>query len=240
MDAKADPVSNVAGRLLILPGVGNTRFQFSRFAAHAARLLPGFAVEIRTWGQPLLTLRNLRAYTRNLAVARDLAVELARWRHAHPTSKLYLLGYSGGGGVAALVASGLAPEIAIDRLILVAPAISPDYPMAESVLPHVTKFVASFASKRDIQVGWGTRTFGTIDRRFTASAGAVGFRSTSPKLLELHWSRDDLRYGHHGNHWSYLGRRWQAARLLPALEPATTAAGLRLRWSAGDSTGRPI
>ena len=126
MDAKADPVSNVAGRLLILPGVGNTRFQFSRFAAHAARLLPGFAVEIRTWGQPLLTLRNLRAYTRNLAVARDLAVELARWRHAHPTSKLYLLGYSGGGGVAALVASGLAPEIAIDRLILVAPAISPE------------------------------------------------------------------------------------------------------------------
>ncbi len=218
------------GRLLILPGVGNTTFHLAGFVAAAERQLPGFAVEVRTWGVPFLTIHNLRAHERNVATARGIAAEIAAWRREHPRELFYLVGYSGGGGMATLVTTALPDGVAIDRLVLVAPAISPDYPLAE-VLPHVGEFVVNYWSERDLQVGWGTRTFGTIDRKMTDSAGAIGFTARDARLLEYRWSAADERYGHFGNHLSYLGQRWQAAKLLPALEPATTAAKLEARWA---------
>jgi hypothetical protein len=102
------------------------------------------------------------------------------------------------------------------------------------VIPRVREFVACYSSVRDFQVGWGTRTFGTIDREWTSSAGAVGFDVEHARLLEWRWS-DAMRYpGHAGLHRSYLNRAWQADALLPALDPAVDAAGLATRWAALD------
>jgi hypothetical protein len=115
--------------------------------------------------------------------------------------------------------------------VLVAPAISPDYPLGVEVLPHVREYVVNYASERDLQVGWGTRTFGTIDRKNTASAGAIGFAYADERLLEHRWSSVDLGLSHAGNHLAYLNRRWQAAKLLPALDPSVDAAALRARWA---------
>jgi pimeloyl-ACP methyl ester carboxylesterase len=219
------------GRLLILPGVGNTRFHLAGFVAAAERQLPGFDVEVRTWGVPFLTIHNLRAHERNVATARGIAAEIAAWRREHPREPFYLVGYSGGGGMATLVTAALPDGVAIDRLVLVAPAISPDYPLVADVLPHVGEFAVNYWSERDLQVGWGTRMFGTIDRKQTDSAGAIGFAAHDARLLEYGWTTADERYGHFGNHLSYLGQRWQAAKLLPALEPTTTAAKLEARWA---------
>jgi hypothetical protein len=115
--------------------------------------------------------------------------------------------------------------------VLVAPAISPDYPVVSAVLPHVREFVVNFASTRDLQVGWGTRTFGTIDRKNTASAGAIGFAAADERLLQYHWSPADVPFGHAGNHLAYLNGRWQAEKLLPALDPARGAEALKRQWA---------
>lgn len=219
------------GRLIVLPGVGNTRFHLEGFVTRIERQSPHLEVEVRPWGVPLLALHNLRAEQRNLGVAAELAAEIAAWRRAHPDELMYLLGYSGGGGIATLVAAGLPEDVSIDRLVLVAPAISPDYPLAERVLPHVEDFVVNYASARDLQVGWGTRVFGTIDRVEAESAGAVGFASASPRVLQWTWTPAELGLGHRGNHLSYLGRRWQTARLLPALDPGSRARDIRRAWS---------
>jgi pimeloyl-ACP methyl ester carboxylesterase len=228
--APASP--SVTGRLLILPGVGNTRFHLADFVERARRRLPGFDVEVRAWGVPFMTLHNLRAHERNAETAARIAAEIAAWRREHPRERFYLVGYSGGGGMATLITSALPDGVAIDRLVLVAPAISPGYPITERVLPHVREFMANFASGLDLQVGWGTRTFGTIDRQNTASAGATGFTLEDERLLQYRWSADDRPYGHHGNHWSYLNRRWQDAKLLPALDPASSAADVRAHWAS--------
>jgi hypothetical protein len=98
-------------------------------------------------------------------------------------------------------------------------------------LPHVREFVANYSSERDLQVGWGTRTFGTIDRKRTASAGAVGFDFTHPQLLEYRWSTADEPLGHFGNHIAYLGPRWQTAKLLPALDPSLHSRDLVAHWA---------
>jgi pimeloyl-ACP methyl ester carboxylesterase len=223
--------SEVGGKLLILPGVGNTRFHLAGFVARAARQLPKFEVEVRTWGTAFLTLHNLRAHERNVATAERIATDIADWRRAHPGEPFYLVGYSGGGGIATLVVTALPEDVSIDRLILVAPAIAPDYPIGETVLPHVREFAVNYASERDLQVGWGTRTFGTIDRKNTQSAGAIGFASSDSRLLQYLWTSADQPFGHRGNHLAYLNPRWQAAKLLPALDPAVGGHELVLRWA---------
>jgi pimeloyl-ACP methyl ester carboxylesterase len=223
--------SPVSGRLLILPGVGNTRFHLAGFVAATEALLPRFTVEVRTWGKPFLTIHNLRAHERNEATAASIAAEIAAWRQANPDTPFYLVGYSGGGGMATLVTSALPAGVSIDRLVLVAPAISPDYPVESAVLPHVREFVVNYASERDLQVGWGTRTFGTIDRKNTVSAGAIGFTAEHERLLQYRWSAADIPFGHAGNHLAYLSGRWQAAKLLPSLDPAREPKELQRQWA---------
>jgi pimeloyl-ACP methyl ester carboxylesterase len=227
----ASVASQVEGRLLILPGVGNTRFHLAGFVAAAQAQLPRFDVEVRTWGVPFMTIHNLRAHERNTATAAALAAEIATWRRANPDAPFYLVGYSGGGGMATLVTAALPDDVRIDRLVLVAPAISPDYPLGREVLPHVREYVVNYASERDLQVGWGTRTFGTIDRKNTDSAGAVGFAAAHDRVLEHRWSSADAPLGHAGNHLAYLSARWQAAKLLPALDPSVDHDALRARWA---------
>jgi pimeloyl-ACP methyl ester carboxylesterase len=219
--------SQTEGRLLILPGVGNTSFHLAGFVADAEAQLPRFDVEVRPWGVPFMTIHNLRAHDRNTATAAAIAAEIAEWRRANPGAPFYLVGYSGGGGMATLVTAALPEDISIDRLVLVAPAISPDYPLAREVLPHVREYVVNYLSERDLQVGWGTRAFGTIDRKNTDSAGAIGFAV----VLEYRWSSVDLAVGHAGNHLAYLSGRWQAAKLLPALDPSVDPEALRARWA---------
>lgn len=220
------------GRILVLPGVYNTRFQLNGFVERAEERLPDFDVEVRRWGTPLLPLKNLRAHERNVATAASIAAEIAEWRVRHPDDPFYLIGYSGGGGMAVLVADALPAGVQIDRLILVAPAISPDYPLERDVLPHVRDFVVNYASERDLQVGWGTRTFGTIDREHVDSAGAVGFALSHPNVVQWFWSPADRALGHRGNHVAYLDREWQAAALLPALDRDATAGTLAAAWAA--------
>ncbi len=228
---RASVPSQAEGRLLILPGVGNTSFHLAGFVANAKAQLPRFDVEVRPWGVPFMTIHNLRAHERNTATAAALAAEIATWRRANPGAPFYLVGYSGGGGMATLVTAALPDDVRIDRLVLVAPAISPDYPLGMEVLPHVREYVVNYASERDLQVGWGTRTFGTIDRKKTDSAGAIGFAAAHDRVLEYRWSSVDLAVGHAGNHLAYLNGRWQAAKLLPALDPSVDPKALRARWA---------
>lgn len=224
------PAAESAGLMVVLPGVGNTSFHLNGFVTRAERRLPGFDIVVRPWGVPLLTLHNLRAHARNLQVAAAIAADIARWRREHPKAPIYLVGYSGGGGIAVLTVAALPTDATIDRLLLVAPAISPGYPVATALLPKVDEFIVNYASERDLQVGWGTRTFGTIDRIASDGAGAIGFSSAHERLLQWHWSQADRALGHRGNHIAYLGRRWQQAYLLPALDPRLTVDELRACW----------
>ena len=219
------------GRLLVLPGIRNTKFHLSGFMNSAQRQLPNFDISVETWGLPLMGMLNLRAEQRNLESAQRIAAEITLWRRSHPEQLFYLMGYSGGGGIAALTLQFLPDDIAIDRLILIAPAISPEFPLARHAADHVNEFVANYASQRDIQVGWGTRTFGTIDRRYGISAGYSGFSQRFDQLAQWNWSTEDRSIGHRGNHVAYLSRRWQRVDLLPALDPGRSHAELVSYWA---------
>ena len=227
---QAFPPSEVEGRMIVLPGIHNTLFHLNGFIDMARVSLPGFQIDRRKWGLTFFGIGNLRAEEKNLSVARELAADITQWRSEHPDEVLYLMGYSGGGGVASLTLAALPADIYIDRLILIAPAISSGFPIEGHAADHVREFVINFASTRDMQVGLGTRLFGTIDRKFEYAAGFDGFSTGFDSLAQWHWREADRRIGHRGNHIAYLGRRWQRDFLLPALDPAATPGSLEYLW----------
>ncbi len=167
-----------------MPGVGNTRFHLAGFVERLERQLPNFEVEVRPWGTPFHDDREPPRDERNFATAADIAAEIAAWRRAHPDAPFYLVGYSGGGGMVTLVTAALPDGVAIDRLYSSRPRSRPTIRSRNACCRTSREFVVNFASERDLQVGWGTRTFGTIDRKNTASAGAIGFALADPKLLQ--------------------------------------------------------
>ena len=180
---------------------------------------PQLDVDVRPWGTPLRPLSNLRAYERNLKTAQALADELTPFRRENPQAIIDIIGVSGGGAMALFVLQALPEDVTINRVILIAPAISFDYPVESVAMTHVTEFVINFASPLDLQVGWGTRLFGTMDRRNVKSAGYSGFASKHPKLLEIHWNMSMIWQGHLGNHWAYFSPTWLRKYALPALNP---------------------
>lgn len=180
---------------------------------------PQFDVDVRPWGTPLHPLINLRAYERNLKTAKAMADELASFRREHPEDIIDIVGMSGGGAMGVFVLQALPKDVTINRLILIAPAISSDFPMASAAMPHVSEFVVNFASPLDLQVGWGTRLFGTMDRRNVKSAGYSGFAFKHAKLLEIRWNKSMIRQGHLGNHLAYYSPAWLRKYVVPALDP---------------------
>lgn len=223
------PVAS-AGRIIVLPGIHNTLFHLNGFFEMTRASLPNFEIDKRKWGITFLGIRNLRAERDNIEFAQAVAADITQWRSEHPNELLYLMGYSGGGGVAALVVSELPPGVEIDRLILIAPAISADFPIEQHAHDHIREFATNFSSRRDIQVGLGTRLFGTIDRKYEYAAGYDGFTSESEKLAQWFWDEADRKSGHRGNHVAYLSRRWQRDFLLPALNPAISRVELEQLW----------
>ncbi len=226
---RATPVTR---RVLMFPGVANVRFHLTRCVERLEHTYPGTDVDVRLWGWPLLGIPNLMAYQRNRAVATDFAEELAAFSHDHPDARIDIVGYSGGGGMAVFVVEALPEGVQIDRLILIAAALSPDYPISQKVLPHVREGVICFASTRDLQVGWGTRHFGTMDRQRTVSAGYRGLDCAAARVLNVHWDALARGTGHRGNHLGYLSSGWQSHYLIPALDPAIDLPALRERFGS--------
>ena len=224
--------SQAQGRLLILPGVGNTRFHLAGFVAAAEAQLPRFDVEVRPWGVPFMTIHNLRAHERNTATAAAIAAEIATWRRANPDAPFYLVGYSGGGGMATLVTAALARR---RRHRSARARRARDLTGLSARRPTSCRTCASTSSTTRASAicrsgGARARSARSIART-RASAGAIGFAAAHERLLEYHWSAADAPFGHAGNHLAYLSGRWQAAKLLPALDPLVGAEALRARWA---------
>lgn len=218
---------NQQGWVLILPGIMNVKFHLAWFRRMVTRAHPSYRAEIRRWGWPFGWIANLRAYARNKQAADMIARDVAAYRRNHPEAPIHLVGYSGGGGLAVMVVDALPDGGSINRLLLVAPAISPQYPLTQRILPKVTDFVVNYASRRDRQIAQGTKIFGTMDGVKQSGAGALGFAEQHPRLIEVHWHKGMRRELHLGDHAAYLSPFWQRRYLLPALDPAITAESLR-------------
>jgi len=216
------------GRLILLPGVDGPGWQLQPVADGLRQAGCAGPIDILEWGQrPFGTIPNLTALRANRRAASELAERIQRDAREEPSRPIVLVGFSGGGGMAVFVAEALEGPVRLERLILVSPALSPQYDL-RAAIAHCRRGVVSFYSRGDwLIVGAGTRVFGTMDRRFSPSAGNVGFQDAGGGILRLEglvqiaWQPDwVLKYGHDGGHFGWLSETWAREVLAPQIVSA--------------------
>ena len=157
---------------------------------------------------------------------RLLAEQIITYRAAHPNTPIYLVGYSAGTHVTLEATRWLDPNT-VERVILLAPAVSSEYDMS-ATLAAARQGVDVYTSQRDrLYLGTGTDIVGTADGlRGVAAAGRVGFDPPSPldsmlamRLRQHPWNRNGAWTGNDGSHAGPLQSTYLRAYILPLLSP---------------------
>ncbi len=192
---------------------------------------------VRDTGMPLRveTLVWSHGYSRLLADHLDhgnhieegqrLAALVAASQQTCPDRAVYLVGHSSGSAVVLAAAEALPPG-SIERIVLLAPAVSKDYDLRPA-LRSSRQGIDVFSSRRDVgALGIGTGILGTADHRWSAAAGRVGFNpaATCPgddalfaKLRNHPWDPCVAWTGNHGSHYGAIQPAFTRAYLLPLL-----------------------
>ncbi len=183
------------------------------------------AVEVHDWHRPLGLVRNLVDHERNRADARRIAARIGRYQEEYPNNPIDLVGYSGGGGMAVMVAEALPERIRVRHIVLVQPALSSRYNLS-STIRHVDGTLVHFSSPLDaIILGAGTTLLGTMDRVHGPSTGWLGIdldhavpeKELRDKVTQIAWSPSMLSSGHWGGHMQIFGFAWNLRYVAPHL-----------------------
>jgi pimeloyl-ACP methyl ester carboxylesterase len=198
------------GLVVVVDGVGG--FNLLGNAAQWALPRAGVDLEVRefSWthgkGQ---VLRDLQDYRYTQQKARELAEEIQSYRDAHPGRPVYLVGKSGGAGLV-LGAAGQLSEPALERIVLLSPAVSHDYDLRPALRAVKQQIVVYYSPYDRFVLSWGTKHFGTIDRYYEPGAGLDGFLVPQNlsmedahlygRLIQVRWNPRMIREGNLGGH----------------------------------------
>ena len=205
------PEAEAAALVLIADGVGG--FELTSFGLRHVVGQGGGPELVRAvpwghgWGRWHADLTNI---PNQRAGARAVADRVLAWREAHPDRPAYLVGKSGGTGIA-VGALELLPAGSVEAAFLLAAALSPTYDLTRA-LRAVGREIVAFWSPLDVIIlGAGTWLFGTMDRVHSVGAGLVGFRPPddldaagralyAAKLRQVRWTPEMVASGHLGGH----------------------------------------
>lgn len=165
----------------------------------------------------------------------QLAQEILMSRHQAPDRPIFLMGHSAGCGVALIAAESLPPNT-LERIILLAPAVSAKHDL-RSALRCACQGVDAFISSHDWAcLGLGTLLFGTTDRYWmSGAAGKVGFKPilTCPedaalyaKLRQYPWNPRLSCTGNDGGHYGSYQPAFLRAFVLPLLVPVPAVSAI--------------
>ena len=224
------PEGTEAGLLLVADGCGG--IELCELAVRQVMRERGGRVRVRPvrwshgfgrWYADLTDAANHEAW------ARSVADEVLDWRGRCPGRPVYLVGKSGGTWVMVKALEAL-PLDSVEEVVLLAPAISPDYDLS-TALRAVAGQLVSFWSPLDLIVlGLGTRLFGTVDGVRSASAGLVGFREPAGlgpegrtlyarKLRQVRWRGRMAATGYLGGHVGPDSPAFLRKYVVPLLRP---------------------
>jgi len=140
----------------------------------------GCAMPIYKWGRPIPIagpLINQMDVIGNRLEARKIAQMVVAYQDTHPGRPVYLIGHSGGGGMAVFAAEALPPGRQVDGLILLSASLSSGYDLTKA-LAHTKHGLVNFYTKADIGfLVIGTTLAGNVDGVRGPAAGAVGFET---------------------------------------------------------------
>jgi pimeloyl-ACP methyl ester carboxylesterase len=237
--------SEPSGLLIVAGGVGGLDLcGFGLRRAVKAAGLP-YAVEAVVWGHGFGRWYSDLSDVENHGRQADrIAGRIRDYRREHPGLPVFVVGKSGGAGLAIKALERLEDD-SVERAVLLAPALSPRYDLSRA-LRAVRRDMTVFTSPLDVVIlGVGTRLFGTIDRVRTFGAGLVGFAvldgdrgHSYEKLRQVRWRPGMVGLGHLGGHFGTDLPRFLRASVVPLLRADEPAEGGRR--IAGPGSSRPL
>ncbi len=193
---------------------------------------PG-AVEVIDWttGYWPLFVYHLRSDARHDRGAHQIGERVAAYRSRYPGREVNLVAYSAGAAVALEALEELPESETVDRLILLAGAVSPAHDLRPA-LAHCRIGLWNYYQPQDVVALWaGTIVAGTADGHHLMSAGAVGFWShpgyteveqelIDRKLVQMPYEPRMALTGNLGGHFHCVNHRFVAEWIAPVLEQA--------------------
>jgi pimeloyl-ACP methyl ester carboxylesterase len=228
-DGPDDDAAGPLGLVVVVDGVGGLDVCGTglRYMAGVERL--PCTIEVFRWGHGFgRWFADLTDVANRDFQAASVAEAVRRFRAEQPGGPVFLVGKSGGSGVVVKALERL-DEDSVERVVLLAPALSPGYDLT-TALRAVRREVVVFWSPLDVVIlGAGTRVFGTIDRVRTVGAGMVGFIVPGPddpdgekncqyaKLRQIRWRRGMASSGYFGGHFGPDNPRFLRKYVVPLL-----------------------
>lgn len=178
----------------------------------------GVVHEVRNFdwhfGLPYVFVFNLHQAERLQLGAERLVRILTRLHDEQPGTRITLIGQSTGPEVICRALELLRPDVTVDSVVFLSPAIHQRRPL-ERVLPAIDdKLYVVYNPLDFVFLGLGTSVFGGSNRHFGFSAGLVGFDLPDPETLSPRMARqydkvvqvglnsEMIRCGHRGSHFS--------------------------------------
>ncbi len=164
-------------------------------------------IEILNWPNYAPGLTALVSLDANREQAKRVTKYLTTLAADNPGRPIVITCHSGGSGIVAWALEALPRDVMIERVIFLAPALSPGFDLSPA-LAHVRVGAFVFSSTNDILLDKMTPVFGTIDRVLSKAAGYTGFvepphpaiAGEYVKLHTLQYTTDWLTIGNNGDH----------------------------------------
>ncbi|MCE5279771.1 MAG: hypothetical protein ABFD92_20480 [Planctomycetaceae bacterium] len=183
------------GLVVILPGIEGESSANRELRQGLVNSNIPYALVIHKWGFPIPGLGLIVNQTDsdgNRRAAESLAERIAAYQLDHPGKPVYLVGHSGGGGIAVFTLEALATVPGakpIEGAFLLAASLSADYPLA-AAMTMTRKGICNIYNPDDTRLlGAGTAVFGNVDGGHGDSAGRTGVYGKYPKLYQINASR---------------------------------------------------
>jgi len=208
-----------------------------------------WGIELVDWtiGLPFTTLLNIGSRGRNHRQATAIGQRIAKYRLDYPGRPVVLVGQSGGAAIAVWAAERLPAGHRVDGIILLAAALSPEYPL-DNALARSRRGIVSFHSSRDrFFLGAGTTISGTMDGKHGSAAGRVGFTVPADgaragayrrKLFQVPWREQVYRSGL-GGHLTSGSRDFVARHVGPLCRASLWSERTVQRVLSGQAFIRP-
>jgi hypothetical protein len=208
--------------VLHLPGVGGYLFVDRSLIAGLKQGGVGQDISYYDWTNGHVGIPALHAYDENHRQAAHVAEMIAKQLADDPGRRVVVTSHSGGGAIAVWAMEDLPAGDEVNDVLLLAPALSPDYDLT-AALRHVKDHIYLFWSSGDgFIIGLGCRVCGTMDGKTTNAAGYVGFvRPPSgdagqyAKLQQRAYDPNWMWLGNFGDHIGPMAQPFAAKVLAP-------------------------
>lgn len=167
------------GLVVILPGIEGESLMNRNIRKGLDRAGVQAAMPIYHWGSPIpvagMMLNQMDVVGNRMAGGR-VAKMVREYQRSYPDCPVYLVGHSGGGGVAVFAAEAMPEDTRIDGLVLLSASISTGYDLSKA-LNHCSQGIVNFYNPRDVGLlAVGTTLTSTVDGVRGPSAGLEGFK----------------------------------------------------------------